>query len=504
VSVQAPRFATLALCITCVAALFSCGGEQAERKNVVLVVVDTMRADRASLYGYDRETTPEISEWAEGGAVFERALAASSWTVPSMGMLLTGRYRVGGGKALDAGNPLLSSTLAGEGYRTVGIVANPVLNKLQGFTDGYESYDLILGKQDMSDPLHPGSWTTQLVVEKALRWLREERDERPFMLYLHLMDPHFPYEPDQPEAFDWGASSTPARRKRYDDALDSKGESPVNDTEYQNLERLQAAYDAEILQVDAGLGVLFDYLDESGLTETTIVVLTGDHGEGLWQRPTGDGWINESPLQGQLVSKLYRGHGEHLFDELLHVPLVLRGPGVQEGVRSAQPVSLVDVVPTLLSLLDISPRQELHGRPLFDEATGERESRDHFSICSRGMSITEGGRWKLHLPSDRSRRRGADPLLFDLEADPQELRPLKEERTAVRLTEKLHAWENRYRKDVEQRSLEEQRALLLQMGYVGLAEDLTEEMSLEEKQRALKLEREQRKAAESSGLSEEN
>ncbi len=227
-----------------VAALCSCAVEPDKRKNVIFVVVDTLRADRTSLHGYERETTPRISAWAEGGAVFDRALAASSWTVPSMGMLLTGRYRVGGGKALDGESGLLSSTLAGQGYRTVGIVANPVLNKLQGFIDGYESYDLILGKQDMTDPLHPGSWTAQLVVEKALRWLREERDDRPFMLYLHLMDPHFPYEPDQPEAFDWSASSSAARRQRYDEVLGSKGEPPIKDGEYQNLERLQAAYDA--------------------------------------------------------------------------------------------------------------------------------------------------------------------------------------------------------------------------------------------------------------------
>lgn len=500
----AARFTLSALCAIIVATLSACGVDRDDRKNVVFVVVDTMRADRASLYGYERETTPEISAWAEGGAVFERALAASSWTVPSMGMLLTGRYRVGGGKALDDESSLLSSTLASEGYRTIGIVANPILNKLQGFTEGYESYDLILGKQDMSDPLHPGSWTAQLVVEKALRWLRDERDERPFMLYLHLMDPHFPYEPDRPEAFDWSASSSAARRQRYDDVLGSKNEAPISDGEYQNLEQQQAVYDAEILQVDAGLGVLFDYLDESGLAETTIVVLTGDHGEGLWQRPTGDGWINQAPLEGQLVSKLYRGHGEHLFDELLHVPLVLRGPGIQGGARSARPVSLVDVVPTLLSLLDISPQRELHGQPLFGEGAEELEPRDHFSICSRGMSITEDGRWKLHLPSDRILKRGAEPLLFDLEADPKELRPVDREEVAVRLTGKLRAWANRFRKDVEQRSIEEQRELLLQMGYVGLAEDLTEEMSVEEKRRSLKLEREQRRAAESSELSEEN
>ncbi len=258
------------------------------------------------------------------------------------------------------------------------------------------------------------------------------------------------------------------------------------------------------MQVDAGLGVLFDYLEESGLSETSIVVLTADHGEGLWQRPTGDGWINEGPLEGQLVSKLYRGHGEHLFNELLHVPLVLRGPDVPRGFRSTQPVSLVDVVPTLLSLLDLSPVNELHGEPLFSEGANAPAPRDHFSICSRGSSITEGGRWKLHLPSARIRERGAAPLLFDLDGDPLELQPVKNDAVSARLTSKLEAWTERFKRDVELRSIDEQRELLLQMGYAGLAEDLTEEMSLEEKQRKLKHEREQRRAAALSGSAKEN
>lgn len=495
---------SFALCVASLVATSSCGGNAAPKKNVILVVVDTMRADRASLYGYERETTPEISAWAERGVVFERALAPSSWTVPSMGMLLTGQYRVVEGKALDDEAMPLSATLTKEGYRTIGIVANPVLNKLQGFTRGYESYDLILGKQDMSDPLHPGSWTTPFVVEKALRWLEDERDERPFMLYLHLMDPHFPYEPDDPDAFDWRAARSEERKRGYDEALALTNEEPLNDNQYQNLERLQAAYDAEILQVDSGLGVLFDYLDKSGLSENSLVVLTADHGEGLWQRPTADGWINEGPLEGQLVSKLYRGHGEHLYDELLHVPLVLRGPGVEEGLRHAHPVSLVDVVPTLLSLLDISPSVDLHGEPLLNKESAQLAPRDHFSICSRGVSVTEGGRWKLHLPNARIIARGAEPLLFDLREDPLEQRPIKDEAISARLSSKLAAWTVRYEREVESLSIDDQRQLLLQMGYVGLAEDLTEEMSLEEKQRRFKLEKDQRKAGRSQQATEKD
>ena len=132
------------------------------------------------------------------------------------------------GKQLEDGRTL-SATLSGQGYRTVGIVANPVLNAFHGFDEGYESYDLLQSKEDDTDPLHIGSWTTGVVVEKALRWLREERDERPFLLYLHLMDPHFPYEPSDPDAFDWRGSVAAEKRARWDARLAAAGRGPKND-----------------------------------------------------------------------------------------------------------------------------------------------------------------------------------------------------------------------------------------------------------------------------------
>jgi len=307
------------------------------------------------------------------------------------------------------------------------------------------------------------------------------------------MDPHFPYEPDNPDAFDWRAAKTPERRASYDARLASTERAPISDREFTTVERLQAAYDAEILQVDQGLGALFDYLDSSGLMESSLVVLTSDHGEGLWQRPSGDGWVNTARHENHLLPELYRGHGEQLFDELLRVPLVIRGPGVPEGERDARPVSLIDVSPTLFALLDLPPPAGFQGEPLFGEkASGGRE--ELFSVCSRGTVLTEGGRWKLHLPSERIQDRGARPALFDLEADPFELAPLTDPAREARMSAKVEAWVALHKEDAEELPIEEQRRLLLQMGYVGLAEDLDEDMSLEEVQRAFRAEREQRRA----------
>lgn len=462
--------------------------------NIVLVVVDTLRADRTTLHGYERETTPQLAAWATGGTVFERAQAASSWTVPSMAMLLTGRYRVGGGRSLGWDGEALGSTLSRAGYRTIGIVANPVLNELQGFTEGYESYDLIQGREDATDPLHIGSWTAQLVVKKALRWLRVERDDEPFLLYLHLMDPHHPYEPDEIDAFDWSDAATPARRALYNERLASAGAAAIQTQELRAVERQQALYDAEVLQVDRGLGELFAYLESSGLDEHTIVILTSDHGEGLWQRSSMDGWVNTGRHENQLIPELYRGHGEQLYEELVHVPLVFRGPGVPAGRRDARPTSLIDVYPTLFALLDLAPPAGLQGRDLFSETPPARD--DLYSHCSRGTTITEGGRWKLHLPSDRILAVGASPVLYDLASDPLEEQPLADAAIITRLRAKVRAWTAINEEDTEELPIAAQRQLLLQMGYVGLAEDLDEDWTREEVRRAMKAVREARKALE--------
>jgi len=483
----------LAVALGLLTLLASCGGQESAKKNVILVVVDTMRADRASLYGGERVTTPEIDGWAERGAVFARANAASSWTVPSMGMLLTGRYRHGGGKTISGSQRLLSQVLQGAGYRTVGIVANPVLNSLQGFDVGYELYELTEGDYETALVDRRWGWPGSVVVDKGIHWMAEFRNEQPFMLYLHLMDPHYPYAPVEGVPFMWQEDMSGERRAAYEARLAPEHAGAIADQQYLAMERALAAYDAEILQVDQELGRLFAFLDESGLSEDTLVVLTSDHGEGLWAHSSADGWVNASSFSQSVVPELYRGHGEQLYEELVWVPLVFVGPGVPPGLREERPVSLVDVVPTILSILDVASPTELHGIPLFgDDALDARD--EVFSHCARGTSVTVNGRWKLHLPEDRVAKRGGVTALYDLQSDPEEARPIDDPGRTRALSARISAWRARYSEQAEKMSIEKQRELLLQMGYIGLAEDLDEDMSTEELQRALRAEREQRKA----------
>jgi arylsulfatase A-like enzyme len=457
----------------------SCADAEPPRKNVVLVVIDTLRADRTSLHGCERETTPSIDAWAEGGTVFERASSTSSWTVPSMGMLLTGRYRCGSGKTITDSQLLLSQVLERAGYRTVGVVANPILNSLQGFDAGYERYDLTEGDFESELVKRRWGWPGSIVVDKAIHWMRELRDERPFLLYLHLMDPHFPFAPIAGVPFLWQEDLSQERRAQFEASLAPQHAGAITPKLYKNMERMLAAYDAEILETDQELGRLFAYLDESGLSENTVVVLTSDHGEGLWEHSSADGWVNEVSFAQSIVPELYRGHGEQLFGELLHVPLAIVGPGVPAGVRDQRPVSLVDVVPTVLSLLDIASPTELHGAPLFGDPTLD-ERREVFALCARGTSVTVDGRWKLMLPVDHVAKRGGTTALYDLLYDPGEDHPIEDAARQRELTERIKAWRARHSEAGGQMSIDEQRALLLQMGYIGLANDLDEDMTHEE------------------------
>jgi arylsulfatase A-like enzyme len=468
-----------------------CSRQEQPKKNVVLVVIDTLRADRMSLLGGERNTTPAIEEWAKNGVTFENASAASSWTVPSMGMLLTGRYRFGPGKTLSDNQRLLSQVLQAVGYQTVGIIANPVLNSLQGFDVGYDRYELTENHYETEETERRWGWPASVVVDKGISWLSSRGSEQPFLLYLHLMDPHFPYKPVMGVPESWNQKGSIERRSDYEAALMPEHKGSISDRQYRDMEHQLAAYDAEILQADAELDRLFVFLRESGLDQETIVVLTADHGEGLWSHSSADGWVNEKSFAQSIVPELYRGHGEQLYEELIHVPLCIVGPGVPQGVRDQRAVSLVDVVPTILSLLDLASPTELHGAPLVGE-DAVAEQREVYSNCARGTSVIVDGRWKLHLPSDQVSKRGGHTVLFDLESDPTESSPLDDPARTSALTAKILSWRERSKEQGGDVSLDEQRALLLQMGYVGLANELDEETTEERKQELLQQDRERR------------
>ncbi len=430
-----------------------CGRET--RPDVVLVVIDTLRADHTSLHGYERDTTPTLVRWAQGGTVFERAYAPSSWTLPSMAMLIEGRARSDNRGGLDAEGDNLFRAVRRAGYHTAAVVSNPLLESSRGYGPDFDLYALY----PLASGANINGWHAREVTAQAESVLSGS-DPRPLFLWLHYFDPHAPYAPSGGSRF--APHDDPGRRAAFEAALPEEQRGLLTDEVYAGIELRIALYDSEVLQVDRSLRQLFSAIEARG--RETLVVLTSDHGEGLWRRASLAG---ESLPPDHFFPQLYSGHGVMLHEEQVHVPLVLVGPGVPSGERRTEPVWLLDVLPTVARLADLPLRDALHGIDLFDRG-GLADRRHLFGITSRGASILEEGRLRLHEPREfRVERHGAVHELYDLADDPEERRPLADDETRRRMGSLLAAWHAEHQAPAREGTDEEQRRLLHQLGYTG-------------------------------------
>jgi arylsulfatase len=447
--------ASVLLLVACAA----CGAD-VERPNLVLITIDTLRADRMSLYGHERETTPAIDAWARGGTVFDHALAPSSWTLPSMSMLMTGQVRLKTAGQIHPEQRSLAEHLASAGYRTAGIYSNGLLDQEKGFARGMEHFQVFKPRtpEEKGNP-----WTADQVTDLGLAWLEGITGE-PFFLALHYSDPHFPYAPLEGLAFE--PYDDPQRREAFRAALPPEHRDEFTTGSYRLLERHSAAYDSEILQTDRHVARVLEWLEREQLADRTLVVLTADHGEGLGQRAIAPG----ERVHGGPIGRFYLSHGTQLYDEQVRVPLVFVGPQVPAGVRVPAHVSLIDVMPTVLALMHVPVPQGLHGQLLrFDQ--DHTQQRPVFAYCSRATTVTVEDRWRLHVPRDyRVRDQGARPELYDLAADPLELQPLPDEQRIATLEQQVASWKEVHTALEEGRGLplsfEKHRKQLAAMGYV--------------------------------------
>ena len=355
------RLGALLLPLLCA---LGCGGRAAP--SIVLVTIDTLRADHLSGYGYGKPTTPNLDRMMERGATFTWAFSASSSTAPSHASILTGldptEHSVGGFNGhtpLGTGFDTLAELLARQGYRTAAVVSNPVLRRSLGLDQGFEVYDDHMGSQE----LHRAAAERHAAdaVDRALELLDGLRGSS-FFLWLHLQDPHGPYDPPT-RALD-----------RIPDASGEERTLPVglDYSGYQAIPSYQAfgeeravrqyvrRYDGEIAFADAELGRLFDYLDGHEDLADALVIVTADHGEALGE----DGF--------------YFAHSHSLGLDQVHVPLVIVGPGVRPGVREARAVSNTWIFDTVLRFADAagpggadrSVRSDRVGRDLLEPARG--------------------------------------------------------------------------------------------------------------------------------------
>jgi len=328
-------------------ALARCG--ESERPNIVLIILDTARADRFPFDGYARPTAPNLEALAKEGAVYTQAFSAAPWTVPSHASLFTGQYPslhrtdCGSLRLLDRA-VTLAETLQAAGYRTVGHTANPWLGIEYNFQQGFGTYgetwrEVPQGSEDT------GAGLTNEKVLRFLRWRADNEDARrqPFFLFINYFEPHLPYHPPEPERSRFLRPGVdPERLKRLtklghpDEMRYIVGLSDLNDDDMAILNDL---YDGEIAYADRRAGEVLSLLREQGILDRTIVAVAGDHGENI-----GDHHMMDHKLS--------------VHDTLLHVPLVLRyPPRIRAGQSIDTPVQLHDLYPTLLGLAGVPPPQ---------------------------------------------------------------------------------------------------------------------------------------------------
>ena len=324
--------------------------------NVLLLVLDTVRAKSLSLYGYARATTPNLDRLAARGTVFERAFSTSPWTLPSHGSMFTGRFphelTASWMTPVDATHPTLAEVLGGQGYVSAGFVANTTYcNAEFGLDRGfvhYEDHRMSMAKvlwgtslgntaiDALSLDEHFGSHesfgrkSAEQVNGDFLGWLAERDEDRPFFVFLNYFDAHHPYY--APTEFSHKFSSRPAA---YMDTLTPEEIRDLND-----------AYDGTIAYLDHHLGLLFDELERRGTLENTVIIVTSDHGE-------------------QFDEHGLLGHGNSLYLPLLHVPLfIVYPPAVPAGRRSTAYVSLRDLPATVVDLVDATEAAVFPGNSL--------------------------------------------------------------------------------------------------------------------------------------------
>jgi arylsulfatase A-like enzyme len=428
--------------------------------NVVLCVVDTLRADHTTIGGNVNDTTPNLAEWSQGGTVFERAWSSCSWTLPSVSMLMTGRARSDNGRHLPPEHTSVTERLSEVGYGTYGISSNALLLPQVGWGRGFDRYEVY---EHPADGRRARGWSADQVVGRAIDMLDEHPYGQPFFLFCLLFDPHDPYTPIGGVRFE--SQRSMERAREFQESLRPEDAGAWNERAYAGIESRRAAYDSEVWLADHAIGTLFDYLEERGVVDDTLVVVTSDHGEGLWTRPRP---VGEPNKESNFFAPLYMDHGLALHSEQVHVPLVLRGPGVPAGEVVGRDVGLLDLVPTLERLLDLDSIGPLDGVDLIEPSQSD-EPRAIPGFTSRGGSVLLDGRWRLHLPSrKREELFGVGPELFDLVADPRERRPVTDAALTQDLTERFGEWFERGRVERDDHAFTEaDRGLLESLGYTG-------------------------------------
>jgi arylsulfatase A-like enzyme len=429
--------------------------------NVLLITMDTVRADHLSVYGYGRDTTPHLRDLAREATVYTRAIAASDMTLSSHASIFTGFYpswhgayvvpsQYPYGRSLSSHSLTLADVLRSNGYWTAAVAGNlaylqPSLGVIKGFEvsdvhgparlcSSHPTPYLREGARRVLSTLTDTSAFDALTLRaadinrRAGEALENAGRGRPFFIFLNYMDSHMPYVPPAPFS-DRFEGRDPHFKPYTDhtqltDAVDH-GKRHVSATERKHL---VSQYDGGIAYMDSEIGSLVDRLRESGLYENTLIIITGDHGEAFGERD---------------IIQHTRGSA---YQDQIHVPLLIKYPGQHEGRRSDDLVSHVDLMPTVLDVVGCATPGGLQGRSLrlpraedSDAVYAEARAAGELSVSPRFRGVRRAmfvGSWKLIASTE------GPPELYDLAADPGETHNLyrADDPHAKALADRLSAW----------------------------------------------------------------
>jgi arylsulfatase A-like enzyme len=379
------------------------------RPNILLFVVDTLRADALGAYGGRPEISPRIDEFAHEAILFSNARANASWTRPGVASLLTGLTPWQHGvqapnDGLTTGVDTLAEILQRAGYATTGFITNGNINREFGFAQGFDRY-IALPEDSETRSLHRDSADLR---QAATSWLSKRPDESPFFLYMHASDPHAPYAPPSPQRERFVAAHEPTLETiDYVKEISRKAKPIDEDTR----SKLEALYLAEVAFVDEQFGLLLDEFERLGLLDDTIVVFTSDHGEEFYDH----GWWQ---------------HGKTLYGEQLRIPLIIKLNDERQGALSNRLVEQIDLLPTLLAQLGLPVPDGVTNRDALSDQWHERPALAVLNREGRHVESVIEGRFKLIDTHSYAHPLGLTPevQLFDLRHDPGEQHNLAPER----------------------------------------------------------------------------
>lgn len=398
--------------------------------NILLITLDTTRADHVGCYGYAPALTPTLDALAAGGVLFEQAFANVPMTLPSHATVMTGLLppehgvRVNGEQRLDLPMPTLAELLRDRGYQTGAFIAAVVLDSINGLNRGFDVYSDKVPEEYKNRGFEPLSAYRpgDVVADEALTWLAKRDPAKPFFCWVHLFDPHMPYYAHE----------------------------VLKGTQYEG----QASYDGEIAFTDLQVGRLMRFLKDQGLGAETLIIAFGDHGEGLGEHGEG-------------------GHGHMLYETTLHVPLIFYQPGrIQSGLHVRSEVSLVDLFGTMQDLAGFEQPEDRSGRSLAPALMGQGiESIPCYSETQLPFtSFNWSPLWSLTTPEWKYIR-SARRHLYDRAADAKEQENLAEGRRdqVERLEKELKEIEGQMvQRDAAKVELDAKMIAHLEaLGYIG-------------------------------------